>query len=111
VIDVIHANSELGQSNAAKALSGKLSEKVNRIREKAMAFAAELSAIADYPEEMDELSAAEINSRIDGIAADVKEMTDGFKRGFDGMAYSLDAAIFIEALKERVEKMRQLSQS
>lgn len=81
VIDVIHANSELGQSNAAKALSGKLSEKVNKIREKAMAFAAELSAIADYPEEMDELSAAEINLRIDGIAEDVREMTEGFKRG------------------------------
>lgn len=39
---------------------------------------------------------------VEGIAA-------GFERGFDGMAYSLDAAIFIEALKERVEKARQLS--
>ena len=39
---------------------------------------------------------------VDGIAA-------GFARGFDGMAYSLDAAIFIEALRERVEKARQLS--
>lgn len=36
-------------------------------------------------------------------------VADGFARGFDGMAYSLDAAIFIEALRERVEKMRQLS--
>ena len=39
---------------------------------------------------------------VEGIAA-------GFERGFDGMAYSLDAAIFIEALRERVEKARQLS--
>ena len=39
---------------------------------------------------------------VEGIAA-------GFARGFDGMAYSLDAAIFIEALRERVEKARQLS--
>ena len=39
---------------------------------------------------------------VEGIAA-------GFDRGFDGMAYSLDAAIFIEALRERVEKARQLS--
>lgn len=36
-------------------------------------------------------------------------VADGFARGFDGMAYSLDAAIFIEALRERIEKMRQLS--
>lgn len=39
---------------------------------------------------------------VEGIAA-------GFDRGFDGMAYSLDAAIFIEALRERVDKARQLS--
>lgn len=31
----------------------------------------------------------------------------GFKRGFDGMAYSLDAAIIIEALKERVDTIRK----
>ncbi len=36
-------------------------------------------------------------------------VVEGFARGFDGMTYSLDAAIFIEALRERVDKMRQLS--
>jgi len=30
----------------------------------------------------------------------------GYKRGFDAMAYSLDAAIFIDALKERVTKIK-----
>ncbi len=39
----------------------------------------------------------------------VEGVADGFARGFDCMTYSLDAAIFIEALRERVEKMRQLS--
>ena len=39
----------------------------------------------------------------------VEGIDAGFARGFDGMAYSLDAAIFIEALRERVEKARQLS--
>ena len=34
---------------------------------------------------------------------------EGIAAGFDGMAYSLDAAIFIEALRERVDKARQLS--
>ena len=37
----------------------------------------------------------------DGVAA-------GFKRGFDGMAYSLDAAVFIEAVRERVEKIKSM---
>lgn len=39
----------------------------------------------------------------------VEGIADGFARGFDGMAYSLDAAVFIEAVKERVERARQLS--
>ena len=37
----------------------------------------------------------------DGVAA-------GFKRGFDGMAYSLDAAVFIESVRERVEKIKSM---
>ena len=37
----------------------------------------------------------------DGVAA-------GFKRGFDGMAYSLDAAVFIEAVRERIDKIRAM---
>lgn len=31
----------------------------------------------------------------------------GFRRGFDAMAYSLDAALFIEAMQERVKKIRE----
>ncbi len=81
VVDLIHSNSTLGQSNAAKALSGKLSEKVNKIREKAVEFAANISAIADYPEEIDEMSADELEKRICDIASDIDEMLGGFSRG------------------------------
>lgn len=81
VIDLIHSNSALGQSNAAKALSGRLSEKVNKIREKAVEFAANISAIADYPEEIDEMSADELEFKICDIASDIDEMLGGFSRG------------------------------
>lgn len=37
----------------------------------------------------------------EGVAA-------GFKMGFDGMTYSLDAAVFIDAVRERVNKMRSM---
>lgn len=37
----------------------------------------------------------------------VQGVIDGFKRGFDGMAYSLDAAVFIEAVRERLGTMRE----
>ncbi len=81
VIDLIHSNSTLGQSNAAKALSGKLSEKVNAIREKAVLFAANISAVADYPDEIDEITDDELERRIKEIVADIDEMIDGFSRG------------------------------
>lgn len=81
VVDLIHSNSVLGQSNAAKALSGKLSEKVNKIRDKAVEFAANISAIADYPEEIDDMSPAELEARICDIALDIDEMLGGFSRG------------------------------
>ena len=81
VVDLIHSNSALGQSNAAKALAGKLSQKVNKIREKAVEFAAHISAIADYPEEIDEMPSCEIEARICDIASDIDEMIGGFSRG------------------------------
>lgn len=41
------------------------------------------------------------------FAGNTDAVVAGFKRGFDGMAYSLDAAIIIEALKERVDTIRK----
>lgn len=81
VIDVIHAKSAQAQSNAAKVLSGKLSEKVGEIRTKALEFASELSAAADYPEEADELTEEFMCTRIDDIRSDIQRMTDGFAIG------------------------------
>ncbi len=80
-IDLIHSNSELGQENAARTLSGKLSEKVNAIRDDAIAFAANLSAIADYPDEIDEMPEEDLRARVDRISADIEEMLKGFKKG------------------------------
>ncbi len=81
VVDLIHSNSSLGQSNAAKALSGKLSQKINEIREKAVLFAAHISAVADYPDEIDDFGSNELESRIRDIVNDIDEMIAGFSRG------------------------------
>ncbi len=81
VMDVIHAKSAQAQSNAARTLSGKLSEKVGEIRTKALEFASELSAAADYPEEADELTEDFMCGRIDALCSDIRKMTDGFAIG------------------------------
>lgn len=80
-IDLIHSTSTLGQSNAARALSGKLEKKVNKIRDKAVALTANLSAIADYPEEIDDMTSDELTIKLNDIAFDVEEMIQGFQKG------------------------------
>lgn len=81
VVDLIHSNSALGQSNAAKALSGKLSEQVESIREKAVSFAANISAIADFPDEIEDMTERELKTRIEEICGDIDRMIQGFSRG------------------------------
>lgn len=80
-IDLIHATSELGQDNAVKALSGRLSEKVNAVRDMAVDFAANLSAIADYPDEIEDMSEAELMEKVDKISKSIDELVQGFKKG------------------------------
>ena len=81
VIDLIHSNSSLGQSNAAKALSGELSRKVDAIRQKAVMFASNISAVADFPDEIDPIPTAELRERINEISGDIDEMLSGFSKG------------------------------
>lgn len=81
VIDLIHSGSVLGHSNAAKVLSGRLSEKVNEIREEAVMLAANLSAVADFPDEIDEIPHSEMLERISHLAAGIDNMLDGFNKG------------------------------
>lgn len=41
------------------------------------------------------------------FGGNVDAVVSGYKRGFDGMAYSLDAALFIESMKEKVGKIKE----
>lgn len=80
-IDLIHSNSELGRNNAANVLSGKLSQKVESIREKAVSLAANLSAVADFPDEIDEIPEEELLNKVEDISADIDNLLEGFKKG------------------------------
>ena len=80
-IDLIHANSELGRLNAVKTLSGGLSEKVEKIREEAIDLASNLSAILDYPDEIEEMSAGELESALENISNGIEGLLRGFKKG------------------------------
>ncbi len=80
-IDIINSSSNLGHENAAKVLSGKLSQKVEEIRESAVLLGAQLSAIADFPDEIDEIPESELFERSKDILDQIDAILEGFEKG------------------------------
>lgn len=79
--ELVSSTSHLGAENAAKAVTGKLSEKINSLRELALSLAAHISAVCDYPDEVDELSEEEIFSKLDKIEEGIDSLLSGFDTG------------------------------
>ncbi len=81
VMDIIDAKSRLGLYNAANTLSGKLERKINKLREEVLSLAARLSAMADFPDEIEEIEDEEFISRIDSIKAETEKLIESFEKG------------------------------
>ena len=81
VMDIIDADNGLGLANAAKSLTGTLSDKINRVRDIILEITANISATADYPDEVEPLSKAEAAERIQAAAQEVDKLIDGFETG------------------------------
>ena len=81
VNDIINANSKLGLRNAAETHRGKLSEKVNGIRDKAVDFAAHISAAVDFPEEIEAVDDSFLLKGIEDIDKTISDMISGYEKG------------------------------
>ncbi len=81
VMDLMNAHSESGLHNAAMSLTGKLSEKIFSVREKAMEIAAHISAVADYPDEVDPPENGELLTSLDDIKKEIDNLLKGFDTG------------------------------
>ncbi len=81
VNDIIHANSKFGLKNAAETHNGKLSEKVNALRDKAVEFAAHISAAVDFPEEIEAVDNDFLIEGIDEIDKSLSDMISGYEKG------------------------------
>lgn len=81
VMDIIDAKSRLGLYNAANTLSGKLEKKISKLREEVLSLAARLSAMADFPDEIEEIEDEEFISRIDSIKAETQKLIESFEKG------------------------------
>jgi len=79
--DLINSSSYLGAENAAKAVTGKLSEKINALRTSALMLAATISAAADYPDEVDPISPDELTKSIEKIETEIEKLLSGFNTG------------------------------
>ncbi len=79
--ELIHSTSYLGAENAAKAVTGRLSEKINSLRKEALMLATHISAVCDYPDEVDELADNEISVKIKKIEDGIDKLLSGFDTG------------------------------
>lgn len=92
VMDLMNAHSESGLHNAAMSLTGKLSKKIFSIRERVMQIAAHISAVADYPDEVDPPENEELLTLLGDINADIQKLLNGFDTGRimrDGVATAI----------------------
>lgn len=81
VIDLMESATEEGLHNAAVCLTGALADKIKVLREETLGIAANVSAAADYPDEVDLPESAEMLRMIDKIRAKVDELLNGFDKG------------------------------
>ncbi|WP_353685037.1 tRNA uridine-5-carboxymethylaminomethyl(34) synthesis GTPase MnmE [Thermodesulfovibrio sp. 3907-1M] len=82
VIDLIRAKTEQAQKIALEHLSGKLSEKINELRDSLMRVCAHVEAYIDFPEEdIDGLTHEQIQSEINRIKEEIKRLIEGYEEG------------------------------
>lgn len=80
-MDIIEAKSGLGLGNAAKALGGALADKIKALRGNIMEITAHISATADYPDEVEPMTADETAARLTPVLERINNMIDGFQTG------------------------------
>ena len=81
VIDLMESATEEGLHNAAVCLTGVLADKIKVLREETLGIAANVSAAADYPDEVDLPESAEMLGIINGVQAEVDGLLNGFDKG------------------------------
>lgn len=75
VIDIINSKTALEQSVSVNNLSGKLSEKINRIRDRILSLTAHVQVLIDYPdEELEPLSEDEFYAELISVSEEIQKL-------------------------------------
>lgn len=82
IIDLINSKTDLAVISNAGQVSGKLSEKINSIRDKALLTCAKILAKVDFPEdEIDEIFNSQAHFEIQGVLCDIIKLLGTFETG------------------------------
>lgn len=82
VIDIIRAKTDQAQKIALEHLSGRLSDKINQLRQSLMRICAHIEAYIDFPEEdIDGLTEEAIKESIKHIIDEIKSLIEGYEKG------------------------------
>ncbi len=82
VIDLINSKNAESSKAAVRQLEGRLSEKLSDIRRNLIELIAHIEVTVDYPEEdIEEITAAQVNEELDKIASKLEELARSFERG------------------------------
>ena len=96
VIDIIEAKTEKALSLAENQLRGDLSEKISEIEEIILALLAEISAAADFPDDIELLQREQIINRINETNRKIEHLLKGASEGRiykDGISIVLVGAV------------------
>lgn len=82
VIDIINAKTEGSVFQAAKQMEGKISAKINEIRDSIAAINAKILAVIDFPdEEIDEMQSEEFKNELILKKSEINALIDSFSKG------------------------------
>lgn len=82
VMDIVSAKTESARISALSSLSGKLSEEIERIKDKVMGEIALLEGVIDFPDEMEgEFNPDDFTNNVIDIINLIKNITDTYKEG------------------------------
>ncbi len=81
IAELIEAKTEAASKAAVNLLEGKLSKKVNRLKEKLLNLEAVIEAELNFPEDVEEIPIEEIKKNIQDVIKQIKDLMKTYKKG------------------------------
>ena len=81
IADLIEAKTERASKVAVNILEGKLSEKINRLREKLLELISYIEAELNFPEDVEEIPFSTVKNTLEEVLDRIKPLLESYKKG------------------------------